>query len=340
MGASGDLVIFVLLLVMTAFFIPLIFDFSREYRFYKAIQKIAQSSDAIQTLSALVNPQRGTDTFSLTPFSRRSLFATSAYPRKVVAEALQSLQKSIAALISFSEKDAKEYREYIEVWSHEIKTPLTAATLLASNMNDKNKFEILEELQRIDNYVEQALFFARSYDANQDFSVSSQDVTSLIKKAIASRKNMLIASDAKIDISVEPGNLHVYCDPKWIVFALGQIIDNACKYARDGISPEIAFSAHVEDASTAHESVVLSVTDKGKGIPSFDIKRIFDKGYVGKNGRSGQKAKSTGIGLYLLEKIGRQVGFDIDVESFYYEEAAPGASYTTVSLIFSQNVSR
>lgn len=52
----------------------------------------------------------------------------------------------------------KDYREYIESWVHEIKLPITALELMVQKEEPKKKNRLMEELERIDNYVEQVLF--------------------------------------------------------------------------------------------------------------------------------------------------------------------------------------
>ena len=62
----------------------------------------------------------------------------------------------------------KDYREYIESWVHEIKLPITALELMVQKEEPKKKNRLMEELERIDNYVEQVLFYARSEQVYQD----------------------------------------------------------------------------------------------------------------------------------------------------------------------------
>lgn len=55
----------------------------------------------------------------------------------------------------------KDYREYIESWVHEIKLPITALELMVQKEEPKKKNRLMEELERIDNYVEQVLFLCQ-----------------------------------------------------------------------------------------------------------------------------------------------------------------------------------
>ena len=71
--------------------------------------------------------------------------------------------------------------------------------------------------------------------------------------------------------------------------------------------------------------VTLSITDNGIGIKPSEVNRVFDKGFVGSNGR--MRKKSTGIGLYLCDQLCLKLGIGIDIESEV-------GCYTTVLLHF------
>jgi len=74
--------------------------------------------------------------------------------------------------------------------------------------------------------------------------------------------------------------------------------------------------------------ISLSITDNGIGIKPSEIGRVFDKGFVGSNGRTGKNA--TGIGLYLCDQLCTKLGIDIDIKSEV-------GVYTTVFLYFPKN---
>ena len=80
----------------------------------------------------------------------------------------------------------------------------------------------------------------------------------------------------------------------------------AIKYKKDTCS--LSFNGVSED-----ECVRLEIKDNGIGIAESDIVRIFDKGFIGENGRIG--AKSTGIGLYLCKKLCEKMNLEIEARS-------------------------
>ncbi len=72
--------------------------------------------------------------------------------------------------------------------------------------------------------------------------------------------------------------------------------------------------------------IILCIEDTGIGIKEKELKRVFQKGFTGSNGRIINK-KSTGIGLYLCKKLCDKMGIKIQIESIYQKG-------TTVKLIF------
>ena len=127
----------------------------------------------------------------------------------------------------------------------------------------------------------------------------------------------------------------LFCDPKWMDFILGQLIDNAVKYRAlpelDGRQAQLSFAARIEDAGTAHERAVLAVRDNGCGISEADLPRIFERGFTGENGRS--HAKATGMGLYLARTLCQKMGLSISARSKEGEG-------TTFEIVFPRERSR
>lgn len=130
-----------------------------------------------------------------------------------------------------------------------------------------------------------------------------------------------------VHLAFEGLDQQIYCDPKWVTFILGQLVDNAIKYASPERELTLAFIAHRENQSSAHETVVLEVRDNGQGIPLQDLPRIWDKGFVGENGRDRSGRTSTGIGLFLVQDLARKMGLSVDAWS-------DGATATTISITF------
>ena len=217
---------------------------------------------------------------------------------------LKMAGKSMLEQISEVKRERLEYREYIEQWIHEIKTPITAMKLLCENHRTDWTKELLLELEKTTRFTEQALYYARSEHTEKDYSVREVALSNVVHQAIADNKYLLLQNG--IHLEVEEMQDTVYSDEKWVRFILNQLIANAVKYRSE--QPILHFSA-----SRQQDQVVLVVEDNGIGIPSADLPRIFEKGFTGQNGRTVQQ--STGIGLYLCKRLCEKLGIGIIADS-------------------------
>lgn len=237
---------------------------------------------------------------------------------QVYYQLLKMAGKSMLEQIGEVQRERLEYKEYIEQWIHEIKTPITAMKLLCENHRTDWTKELLLELEKTNRFTEQALYYARSEHTEKDYSVRGMSLSQVVHQAIADNKYLLLQSGVRLE--VEEMEDTVYSDEKWVRFILNQLIANAVKY-RSG-QPVLRFSTRRQQ-----DQVVLVVEDNGIGISPADLPRIFEKGFTGQNGRMVQQ--STGIGLYLCKRLCDKLGIGI--------AAASSGQGTAVSLAFHIN---
>jgi signal transduction histidine kinase len=225
--------------------------------------------------------------------------APDFYEGELLYDALKAVGKSANDEIARHSMIATEYREYIELWVHEIKTPIAAAKLLCENAQNA---ETDAEIDKIERFVEQALFYSRSGNVENDYLIRRIKLEELLNDTLKSRAVYLIGR--KIRIRMKNVSHTVFTDPKWLSFILWQLIDNAVKYG----SKNIEFSGVPRE-----NSIALLIRDDGVGISEKDVERVFDKGFTGENGR--RFGRSTGIGLYLCKKLCTKLGLGISVSS-------------------------
>ena len=215
-------------------------------------------------------------------------------------------------------KDMQEdYREYIETWVHEIKTPIASAKLIIENNQNETTDKIDFEIDKIEGFVEQVLYYSRSNNVHKDYIIKQINLDNVVRDV--AKRNYRDFIHKKIRLDIEDINETVYSDEKWIKFIINQIIGNSIKYS-GSMAPMISIYS-VKKA----DSVMLTIEDNGVGIPRKDIDRVFEKGFTGENGR--KFSKSTGMGLYLCKKLCSKLGLKISISS----EANKG---TKVALIF------
>lgn len=231
---------------------------------------------------------------------------------------LKSADKSMLEKISEIKQEKQDYKEYIEQWVHEAKTPVTAMRLICENNKDTVPRTLLAELERADQYIEQALFFARSDYTHKDYIIRETCLEDIVHQAVAQNRQLLIQNNVRVE--VENSEVTAYTDGKWIVFIISQLIQNAVKYKSD--TPVIKITIGMENGSA-----FLTISDNGIGISDDELPRVFDKGFTGTNGRNGENA--TGLGLYLCKRLCDKLGAGLSVSS--------GSEGTKFRLVFNGN---
>ena len=225
------------------------------------------------------------------------------YERRLFALTRQAGQAMTAA-VSDSRAAGREYREYVERWVHEIKTPITAARLICRNLDGDTRRRITGELDQIQAHVDRALFYARAESPEQDCILRQADLSRIVSQAIENHRSLLIQNGIRVE--TEGLSCSVYTDEKWAEFILGQLLQNAARYRRE--DPVITISAR-----PLGKQILLSVRDNGIGIPAHELPRIYQRGYTGSNGRA--RGGSTGMGLYLCKKLAGFLELDLRITS-------------------------
>ena len=213
-------------------------------------------------------------------------------------EILQTCNKSMNDEILKYKIEAAGYREYIEMWIHEVKTPLAATRLILENHPSE---------------------ITRAMDVEKDYLVKELSLKEVVENAVKANAKSLIGN--KIKIKIENLDQKIFSDEKWVLFILNQVISNAIKYKKE--EAEISFCARCEK-----NEILLEIRDNGIGISPKDLPRITDKGYTGTTGRNYQK--STGMGLYLCKKLCSKLQLSFYIESKEEE-------YTKVTIGFPRN---
>ena len=88
------------------------------------------------------------------------------------------------------EKENTEYQEYVESFVHEIKTPISALSLALENNND---FRLKQEVDKINQLVEQMLYYARSENTEKDYFVKEIQLTEIIHSVILKYRHYMLS---------------------------------------------------------------------------------------------------------------------------------------------------
>lgn len=245
----------------------------------------------------------------------------SFYEGELLYDSLYEINKSMIENIKNYEFQMNDFKEYIEMWIHEVKIPLSSLILYAHNHKDIFDNNLVYQMKKIEDYVDQVLYYVRSENAEKDYLIKENKLDKIISDTLLKNKDYLLENN--IDLIVDNINYKVLTDSKWIEFILNQIINNSIKYKRDNIDSYIKINAYDNKDET-----ILIIEDNGIGIPPRDIKNVFNKSFTGTNGRI--RAKSTGMGLFIAKNLCNKLGHKIKIESKENE-------YTKVYIIFSKN---
>lgn len=153
----------------------------------------------------------------------------------IYRELIRKSNKAVIERIHAIEEEKTEYREYIEGWVHEIKAPITGIELMCENEKNELTRRIRLENRKIENYVDMALYYARSDEVYKDYMIRKTDLGKVAAEAVQKNKQYLIQSKMRVEIDCKDS---AYTDEKWIGFILNQLILNSTKY-RKGESPYI-----------------------------------------------------------------------------------------------------
>lgn len=199
---------------------------------------------------------------------------------------------------------SNEFKNYVEIWTHEIKIPIASMKLMIHNSVNTSR-KLNAQIDKIDSFVEQILYYIRSEVPQNDYVISKRSILDIVDSSIKSNRDILILN--KFQIRKDIVNLDILTDEKWLSFMINQIISNAVKYSND--------SNHCISFYTTQENnqIILHIEDNGIGITDSDLPRVFDKSFTGQNGRI--ISSSTGMGLYLCKRLCIELGHEIKIES-------------------------
>lgn len=314
-STSLEFNIFIIFINLSTFIVCFLHAYFRKARFYKKIHRGIDALDQKILVHELIDPITNEE--------------------KLLHQEISELNRYMIDQINQYKIKFEDFKEYLELWVHEVKLPISALRLNLTQTKYKNNQLILSEIDRLDDYVNQILYLVRSEHVEKDYQISESSLSEIIKRVALKNQSALINS--RIDFQVENVDKIIETDPKWLEFILNQIIANSIKY-RKKKSPQI--KVYSEETSKV---LVLHVYDNGIGIPTSDQSRVFQKAFTGQNGRpydfdktkinlmaDTSGSKSTGMGLYIVKKLIDKLGHRILISSTEYQ-------YTDIMIVFAKN---
>lgn len=228
---------------------------------------------------------------------------------------LGELSRSIQSLANDLEHLKKERNEFLASIAHELSTPLTylmgySKVAMRDSLSEKDRKHYLEiiseESERMKELVKNLLDLARmdetSFTISKEYFMARPFIKSLYKLVAPSYEMKKIKLNIVCDNDFE-----IHADPIRLEQVILNLLDNALKYSNENSEVTLI-------AKRRKEKTVISVIDTGIGIPSNEIKFIFEKLYRVEKSRS-RAYGGSGIGLAVVKELVEAHGGSIEVKS-------------------------
>ena len=225
--------------------------------------------------------------------------------------------------INIHKQGIDEYEEYIEVWAHEIKTPLGLMTFVLDNRKEEISAVVYKRLQyvktKMQEDIERMLYYARLKSTCNDYFFKELSLKDSCIEVIEEYK--VILQENGIDVILDIEDYKVMSDKRGIQFIIRQIISNSVKYKNiEETNPQIVIISDENE-----KNINLTIRDNGIGVKVYDLPFIFEKGFTGEIGE--QRKNSTGMGLYLAKQVTERLKVGLEVNDKY-------ADGLEISLVF------
>jgi len=195
--------------------------------------------------------------------------------------------------------------EFLNTVTHELRTPLTSIRAMTEILHDNTEMDeeqrqhflsgIIKETERLSHLITQVLNLEKYESGKQQLNISSVQLNSLIKEAVASIRPLANEKKITTEINIPDTIFLVQCDADLIMQVLTNLLSNAVKFAPE--KGRISVSVH-----NNLDGLQIWVEDNGKGIEPGLHELIFDKFFQAKN-QNLRKPEGSGLGLAICKKI-------------------------------------
>lgn len=221
---------------------------------------------------------------------------------------------------------ARAQRNFLMAVTHELRTPIAAIKLQLQTLSRKGladeqramlHTQALTEADRLGVLAEKVLLATSAEEGVLPLDLAQVEVMGLMRSVIE-RAQVQIAPRHSITLT-GPEHFTAHTDAQALRSIADNLIENAAKYAPEGSRIGI-------EVVKGPEGWRLLVSDEGPGIPLDEQQRIFEKFYRGGNEET-RKAKGTGLGLYIVQRLTQRLGGAVQVRSAVPHGAIFAASF-------------
>ena len=211
--------------------------------------------------------------------------------------------------------------DFVSNVSHELRTPLATIRIMSEMLTmgavppgekqQEYHSTILSETERLTRLIDNVLDFARIEQGRKKYRFHVGDVMTVVEEVQRVTQDYLASSEFELAVEAQPDLPPVRFDHDAMVQALINLVTNAVQYT-DAADPE----KRIILLSVYHQrgSVVLSVKDRGQGIPADERGRVFDKFQRGGDYLT-RTVRGTGLGLSIVQHIAEAHGGEVRLDS-------------------------
>jgi signal transduction histidine kinase len=207
--------------------------------------------------------------------------------------------------------------DFIDNLTHEFKTPIATISAAIEGMQKFNALEDKEktnrylaisknELTRLNDMVTKLLNISVYDKNNLTLTLHNMDIAAVVDEIVSMEKFRGI-KPVQFTVDIDDSVKQIPADPLHFKNALINLVDNAVKYSKESVSISITGTKEKGFARFA-------IKDNGIGIPSTEIKNVFDKFYRVPTGDM-HNIKGSGLGLSYVRSVIEAHGGTISVNS-------------------------
>lgn len=235
---------------------------------------------------------------------------------------------AVGVVLRLATSLAERRGRFVSAVTHELRTPMTSvrlyADLLASDAardaERRGRFvaTLREESARLARIIENVLAYARLGRPNGDGRSAMPAVAEVVQRAVRDQTGAMERSGMTVQVTIDDAvqDRTLEADADAVVRILGNLIENACKYAHPHDTPIIKVSAVARG-----QALAVTVADSGPGIPYRERRRVFEAFH--RAPRDEVRESGLGLGLALGRGLARQMGGQLTLD-----ETSAGASFT------------
>ena len=153
--------LYIPIIILIVYFIGIFIEYFSKKRFYEKLNNLLEELEEKYLITEIIK-------------------APDFVEGKLLKEVLDEVDKSMLENVNKYKYLQEEYKEYIELWIHEIKLPITTSKMIIENNKNEVTKSIDEELNKVENYIEQALFYARSTNVEKDYFIKKIKLSEII----------------------------------------------------------------------------------------------------------------------------------------------------------------